>query len=192
MMNIFKNLKKKNILPIRTYGDPVLKKTAVKIENIDDSIIELADSMMDTMWEADGVGLAAPQIGKSIRLIVLGIPYNEEKIPPTSPGELQLLPQMPLALVNPEVTPTTERLVCSEEGCLSVPKIYAKVTRPESVMLSADLLSGHHINVECSGFLARALQHEIDHLNGILFPDIIDDNEFESIKSSLDSLTQKK
>ena len=144
------------------------------------------------MWDADGVGLAAPQIGKSIRLIVLGVPNEQGTVPPTSPGELQLLPQMPLALVNPEVTPATENLVCAEEGCLSVPQIYAKVTRPESVMLSAQLLSGHQINVECSGFLARALQHEIDHLNGILFPDIIDKEDLEQIKSSLETLAKKK
>ena len=190
-MKLFKNFKKKT-LTIRIYGDPMLKKDAAKVENIDDATIELANSMIDTMWDADGVGLAAPQIGKSVRLIVLGVPYNPENISPASPGEMQLLPQMPLALVNPEVTPTTERLECAEEGCLSVPKIYAKVTRPESVMLSAQLLSGHQINVECSGFLARALQHEIDHLNGILFPDIIDKNEFDNIKTSLDSLAKKK
>jgi len=82
--------------------------------------------------------------------------------------------------------------VSAEEGCLSVPQIYAQVTRPESVMLTAKLLSGHQINVECSGFLARALQHEVDHLNGILFPDIIDKSELDNIRTSLDLLAKKK
>ncbi len=184
--------RKKIKLKIRIYGDPVLKKQAEAIETIDDKIIALAEEMFDTMLNADGVGLAAPQIGESMRLIVLGVPYDKEKMPPASPGELQLLPQMPLALVNPEVTPTTDRMVCAEEGCLSVPKIYAQVLRPERVMLSAQLLSGYKFNVECGGFLARALQHEVDHLNGILFPDIIEASEMKKIQSSLNNLTKKR
>ena len=179
---------KKENLRIRIYGDPVLKMKAAKVGDIDASITRLADSMIKTMRRADGVGLAAPQIGKSIRLIVLEIPYDSENIQPSSPGELQLLPQMPIALVNPEVVPTTSVTSTSEEGCLSVPKIYAKVTRPESVLLEATLLTGRKIKVECGGFLARALQHEFDHLDGILFVDRIDEDETERIRESLNAL----
>jgi peptide deformylase len=184
--------KKKEQLKIKIYGDSILKKQAERIEKIDDSIVLLASAMIKAMKEADGVGLAAPQIGKSIRLIILDIPYDKEKMGSRSPGELLLLPQMPLILVNPELTPTTHNISSSEEGCLSVPKIYAKVLRPEKVMLSAEMIDGTALNIECGGFLARALQHECDHLNGILFPDILESSEFEKIKPLLDKLTKKR
>jgi peptide deformylase len=184
--------KKKQKLDIKIYGDPVLRKQAERIEKIDDSIISLASAMIKTMEEADGVGLAAPQIGESIRLIILGVPYDKEKMGHRSPGEMQLLPQMPLVLINPELTPATHDMSSSEEGCLSVPKIYAKVVRPERVMLSAEMIDGRKINVECGGFLARALQHECDHLNGILFPDIIEESELKQITPLLEKLKKKR
>ena len=187
-MNLFSRKKK---LKIRTYGDSVLRKKAGQITDIDDSVVALADTMIDTMINADGVGLAAPQIGESIRLIVLGIPYDPERIPPSSPGELQLLPQMPLALVNPEITSATDQIVYAEEGCLSVPNIYAKVPRPAYIMLTAELLTGHRINIECRGFLARALQHEVDHLNGILFTDKVEGDESLRIAPQLEGLRKK-
>ena len=180
--------KKKHILPIKIYGNPVLRKKAIKVDQIDEKLISLIDSMIDTMYEADGVGLAAPQIGESIRLVVLAVPYDEGKNILTSPGEAQLLPRMPLALINPEVQPITEETSTQEEGCLSVPKIYAEVTRPTSIMLSAQLIDGQHINIECGGFLARALQHEFDHLNGTLFVDRLSPLEKRKIKRKLELL----
>ena len=187
-----KFFKKKKVLEIKIYGDAVLNKQVEKIEKIDDSIIALADTMITTMKDADGVGLAAPQIGESISLIILGVPYSRDNMQQCSPGEMLLLPQMPLALVNPELTPTTHAMSTAEEGCLSVPEIYAKVTRPEKVMLSAEQLDGNKINVECGGFLARALQHECDHLNGILFPEVLDEDELKKIKPMLNKLTKKR
>ena len=187
-----KFFKKKKILDIKTYGNPVLKKQVERVEKIDDSIIELAERMIETMKDADGVGLAAPQIGESISLITLGVPYNPENMEHRSPGEMLLLPEMPLVLVNPELTPTTNTMSTSEEGCLSVPEIYAKVTRPEKVMLSAEKLDGTKINVECGGFLARALQHECDHLNGTLFIDKIDQEEKARISPMLKKLKKKR
>ena len=187
-----KFFKKREKLKIKIYGDPVLRKDTERIEIIDNEIIALADAMVKKMHEADGVGLAAPQIGKSIRLVILGVPYNKEKMGHRSPGELMLLPKMPLVLVNPELTPTTNVMSSSEEGCLSVPKVYARVVRPEKVMLSAELLDGSKINVECGGFLARALQHECDHLNGTLFPDIVEADELAKIKPILKKLTKKR
>ncbi len=184
--------KKKKVLEIKIYGDPVLNKQTKRIENIDDSIIALADTMITTMKEADGVGLAAPQIGESISLIILGIPYNSENMAQRTPGEILLLPQMPLVLVNPELTPTTNVTSTAEEGCLSVPEIYAKVVRPEKVMLSAEQLDGNKINIECGGFLARALQHECDHLNGILFPEILEEEELDKIKPMLKKIKKKR
>ena len=187
-----KFFKKKKILEIKIYGNPVLNKQVEKIEKIDDAIIALADTMVATMKDADGVGLAAPQVGKSVSLITLGVPYNPDNMDHRSPGELLLLPQMPLVLVNPQLTPTTNIMSTSEEGCLSVPEIYAKVTRPEKVMLSAEKLDGTVINIECGGFLARALQHECDHLRGVLFPEVIDKEELERIKPMLKKLKKKR
>ena len=188
-MNFFK---RKKVLEIKIYGDAVLNKQVKKIDTIDDSIKALADTMVTTMKDADGVGLAAPQIGESISLIILGVPYNPENMDQYSPGEMLLLPKMPLVLVNPELTPTTNIMSTAEEGCLSVPEIYAKVTRPEKVMLSAEQLDGNKINIECGGFLARALQHECNHLNGILFPEIIEKEELKRIQPMLKKLTKKR
>ena len=188
-MRFFKN---KKILDIKVYGNPVLNKQVEKIDKIDDSIIALSDAMIETMKDADGVGLAAPQIGKSLSLITLGVPYNPDNMDHRSPGEMLLLPQMPLVLLNLELTPTTNIMSTAEEGCLSVPDIYAKVTRPEKVMLSAEKLDGTKINIECGGFLARALQHECDHLRGVLFTEVIDKEELTRIKPILKKLKKKR
>lgn len=189
-MNIFKN---KRLMDIKTYGDGVLKKTAARVDEINQEIKDLAKDMEVTMFEADGVGLAAPQVGVSLRMVLLGVPASViEKSPPRTPGELLLLPRMPLALINPEITPITDHLVKAEEGCLSVPQLYAQVVRPERIMLSAQLIDGERINAECGGFLARVIQHEIDHLDGVLFVDRLDKDEFNRIKDDLNQLEKKK
>jgi peptide deformylase len=182
-MSIFK----KKRLRIRTYGDPALRITAARIAEIDDEVKALAKLMIQTMRLADGVGLAAPQVGETSRLVVLEVPGSRGNRT-LSPGETLLLPRMPLVLINPEVVPTTNELVTSEEGCLSVPKIYAQVTRPARVMLTAETLSGERLHVECAGLLSKALQHEIDHLNGVLFPDKLDADEMRKIDGELKKL----
>ncbi|MCK5844741.1 MAG: peptide deformylase [Victivallales bacterium] len=176
----------KKRLRIRIYGDPVLKKTAARIAEIDSELKALAKTMLTTMRSADGLGLAAPQVGISRRLVILDIP--EPKSAVLSPGERLLLPKMPVPLVNPECVPVTTEQVTSEEGCLSVPKVYAKVTRPAKIMLTAEMINGERIHVECSGLLSKAIQHEIDHLNGVLFPDRIDDEEMGKIAPVLKKL----
>ena len=186
-------LKKKRIMDIKTYGDEVLTKVANPIPEIDKDIINLVERMKKTMFKADGVGLAAPQVGLSMRLIILGVPnINRKEMTPITPGELQLLPLMPLALINPKITVTTNEESFAEEGCLSVPHLYARVRRPEKVMLSAQFVTGEMINIECGGFLARAIQHEIDHLNGILFVDKLDSSEYDKIKSELKIILKEK
>jgi peptide deformylase len=179
-------------LEIRIWGDPVLRRKADPIPTAPDpELAKLAKAMVATMRSADGVGLAAPQIGKSIRFVVLEVPMPDNG--PSSPGEALLLPMMPLALINPEIVPiTTGGLDTAEEGCLSVPKLYAKVQRPSKVILKALTLSGERLDIECGGFLARAIQHEIDHLDGVLFPDRLDKAEFERVKDNLNALEGKK
>jgi len=187
--NIFK---KSNVMKICIYGDEVLTRKAEPFVEINSETLELAQSMLETMRKSEGVGLAAPQIGVSKKIILLDVPMPKPENPvPMSPGELFLLPKMPLTLVNPELILHSEETVFGEEGCLSIPKIYAKVKRHLTVTLKAQMITGEHISIECSGFLSRVLQHEIDHLNGILFVDRLDKNEFFNIKHDLKKILKK-
>ena len=189
-LNIFKN---KRTMNIKIYGDEVLTKVAIPVDEITKEIIELSSKMEKTMIKNDGVGLAAPQVGISLRMFILGVPTpTEENLSPSSPGELLLLPRMPITVVNPEVTVITDKMMVGEEGCLSIPQLYARVIRPERVMLSAQLLNGEKINVECAGFLARAIQHEMDHLDGVLFVDRLEEDEYKKIKSDLKQIKRGK
>ena len=182
-------------LTLRILGDPVLDQIAKPVEKIDDSIIDLAHQMLPIMYDTNGVGLAAPQVGVSLRMFVLDVPAPEDEeghpLPVNSPGEIQLLPQMPVAFINPEVTPIGTETSEMDEGCLSVPKLYAPVKRPEKVMLKATLLNGKEICMECGGFLARAIQHENDHLDGIVFVRRLEDEALEGIKKGLDKILKK-
>lgn len=182
-------------LTLRILGDPVLDQIAKPVEKIDDSIIDLAQQMLPIMYDTNGVGLAAPQVGVSLRMFVLDVPAPEDEeghpLPVNSPGEIQLLPQMPMAFINPEVTPIGTETSEMDEGCLSVPKLYAPVKRPEKVMLKATLLNGKEICMECGGFLARAIQHENDHLDGIVFVRRLEDEALEGIKKGLDKILKK-
>lgn len=187
--------KEKKRLSMRYIGDPVLNQVAAPVEKIDSELIDLAEEMVHLMYETNGIGLAAPQVGISKRFFVLHIdpPEDEEgnPLPMSSPGEMQLIPQMPLMFINPEVTPVgTEETEC-DEGCLSVPKLYAPVRRPEKVLLKATLLNGSQICVECAGLLARAIQHENDHLDGVVFVQRLEDEPLNSIKKGLDKILKK-
>jgi peptide deformylase len=142
---------------IRIYGDPVLRKTAVSVTSFDESLKRFIEEMIVTMREKDGVGLAANQVGKAIRVVV---------IDPTA-GEKE-----PYALINPELTYLSDETVDDEEGCLSIPTIRLKVKRPGVVSAKALDANGKEVVIEkAEGILARALQHEFDHLNGIMFVD---------------------
>jgi len=161
------------ILPILQYGDPILRAKGNRIEQIDDSIRELVANMIETMHAAHGVGLAAQQIGEALQLIVLDISAVEDR-----PSTLKLNGKdttdpktvMPLVLINPEIELRGETEV-GLEGCLSFPEITGDIERAQSVTVRAQTLEGGAIQVEAGGFLARAIQHEGDHLNGILFID---------------------
>ena len=185
-------LSKKKILGIRIVGDPVLAKKAKSVTQLDHDMLRFGQELVDAMFEFDGVGLAAPQVGVSIRMIALGVPQPKSRdceiTGGFSPGELQLLPLMPIVLVNPEIIRHGSILETREEGCLSVPEIYANVKRPASATVRGQLLGGGIIEAECGGLLARALQHEIDHLDGILFVDRLEKEEIEKIKPQLDRL----
>ncbi|MGC8719350.1 MAG: peptide deformylase [Thermodesulforhabdaceae bacterium] len=147
------------ILQIRIYPDPVLREQAQPIEKIDRYVRKLADDMADTMYAAPGIGLAANQVGILKRIIVLDLQERE--------GQKGLI-----VLVNPEIVRTSGS-IRYEEGCLSVPGFFAKVTRPANVVVRGQNLDGKTVEIEATGLLAIALQHEIDHLNGRLFVDYL-------------------
>ena len=140
------------VLPIRREGDPVLKQHAKEVTKITKDIKKLLDDMAETMYEAEGVGLAAPQIGKSIRVVVIDVGHGI------------------IELINPIII-AQEGLEKGTEGCLSIPGTYGEVCRSARVVVEAYDRSGRKIQIEGEGLLARALQHEIDHLEGILFVD---------------------
>ncbi len=147
-------------LPIITAPDPRLKIKARPVPAVDDKIRRLMDDMIDTMYGAIGIGLAAPQVGQSSRVIVHDIAREGEK------------PQ-PLQLANPEILWRSPELATGNEGCRSLPEHYAEVTRPAKVRLRYLDYQNEIREIEASGLLAMCLQHEIDHLDGVLFVDHI-------------------
>lgn len=145
-------------LPILVAPHPILKKRAEPVAVVDDDIRRLLDDMLETMYDADGLGLAAPQVGRSIRAIVIDVHAKDE-------------PPAPLRLVNPKILDLSEETAVHEEGCLSVPEQYAEVRRPKRVKVRYLDENGETREVEGEGMLAVCLQHEIDHLKGTLFVD---------------------
>jgi peptide deformylase len=146
--------------PIITLPDPKLRLISRKVERIDETLRRLIDDMIETMHEAPGVGLAAIQVGEPIRLLVLDVAKKEE-------------PPDPQVFVNPEIVWSSEERSVYEEGCLSIPEYYAEVERPASVRARALDRDGKLREVLAEGLLATVLQHEIDHLDGVLFIDHI-------------------
>ncbi|MGQ0723345.1 MAG: peptide deformylase [Candidatus Eiseniibacteriota bacterium] len=148
------------VRPIRIYGDPVLREKARPVERVDAEVRRLAEDLLETLADAEGVGLAAPQVGASQRIIVVH-PAGEDGQPR----------EPPRVLVNPDVVDRGGAQVGAEEGCLSIPGIYDTVKRPDRVRVRALDLDGHEVEIDADGMLARILQHEIDHLDGVLFID---------------------
>lgn len=154
------------ILNIVKDPDPVLRKKAVKLRKADEGIRKLALDMYETMLEAPGVGLAAPQIGKSIRLITVHVPEDEED------GQ----EEVSLMLLNPEIVKRAGEQV-GAEGCLSIPGIAGNVKRSQTVTVKALDMENKPVRIKAHGYLAVVLQHEIDHLDGIMFTDLIENKE---------------
>ena len=154
------------ILNIVKDPDPVLRKKAVKLRKADEGIRKLALDMFETMLEAPGVGLAAPQIGKSIRLITVHVPEDEED------GQ----EEVSLMLLNPEIVKSIGEQT-GAEGCLSIPGIAGNVTRAHMVTVKAIDMDNKPVRIKADGYLAVVLQHEIDHLDGIMFTDRIENKK---------------
>jgi peptide deformylase len=154
------------LLPITTLPDPVLRRKAHKITVIDKDLQTLIDDMVETMRDAPGVGLAAPQIGKSIRLCV--VEYGTEDEDGDEVEETKKL----YVLINPEIVEVSEELVLGTEGCLSIPGLVGQVDRHEKIVVKALNRFGRPLRIKAQGWLARIFQHEIDHLNGVVFTDL--------------------
>lgn len=157
---------------ILQYGNPILRAKGKRIDKIDNRIRELAANMLETMHAANGVGLAAQQVGEALQLTVLDVSEVEDRPSTMSLNGTDVDPKakMPLVLINPQIT-LRKATDLGTEGCLSFPEITAEIERAEAVVVNAQTLEGDKIEIEATGLLARALQHELDHLNGILFID---------------------
>lgn len=161
------------------YGHPTLRKKAKPIKRLDSVIRSLAYDMIETMHEENGVGLAAPQVNVSLRLIVFDLSTKEINLEP-------------VVLLNPKIVGSSEDESEMEEGCLSIPGVHHNITRAKNVTVEAENLYGKEVIIEnAEGLLARVLQHEIDHLNGVLFIDHLDDMERSKIKASLKKLEKE-
>jgi peptide deformylase len=180
------------ILPILEYGDPILRAKGRPIENIEDRIRELATNMIETMHAANGVGLAAQQVGEALQLTVLDVSLVEDRPSTLKVDGEEVDPKgaMPLVLINPEIElhGATETGV---EGCLSFPEITGDIERATSVIVRAQTLEGSTTEIEAAGFLARAIQHEGDHLNGILFIDRMNSAAKAALSSRLKRLQKE-
>jgi peptide deformylase len=160
------------VLEIVKYGHPALRQKGAPVTKVDAKVRKLAENMLETMEEANGVGLAAQQVGVPIQLAVIDVAGVEDRPSTLSIDGKQanVDEHMPLILLNPELELGSEREE-GTEGCLSFPEITAEISRSCSVKVRATDLDGRELNFEATGLLSRALQHEIDHLNGILFID---------------------
>ncbi len=180
----FKNKKR---YVVHTVGDPVLREKAKPVAAVTPEIRQLAASMIESMQAFEGIGLAAPQAGESLRLVVFDVPLESMGDTPST-GERLLLPKMPLAVVNPEIVASSEDLSSHDEGCLSLPDLFAPVVRPASVVFRAQTLDGEWIECECGGLLGRCIQHELDHLDGTLFIDRLTPEAARTVERELKQL----
>ncbi len=161
-------------LEVVKYGHPALRSKGRRIEKIDDSIRTLAEEMIVTMYEEDGCGLAAHQVGRSIQLAVIDVIPAQDDRPSRAwmnGRELELESLMPLVMINPEIHPVGEERSREIEGCLSMPGLHDEVERPARVRIVCQDIDGSTLDFEAEGLLSRAAQHEVDHLHGILFID---------------------
>jgi peptide deformylase len=174
------------ILPIVQYGNPVLRERCQPVEEVTDEIRALVSDMLETMYDANGVGLAAPQVGVPIRLAVVDVAHDPECVSflRVNGSDASLESIMPLVFVNPELELGTDK-ERDTEGCLSIREMRAEVTRPIEVKATLPQLDGSVLVIETDGLLSRAIQHETDHLNGVLFIDRLSPATKLSIKRKL-------
>lgn len=177
------------ILEVVKFGHPVLRQKGARVEAFDADVRRFIADMLETMYAAKGVGLAAQQVGQALQVTVIDVAGVTER-----PSTIELDGQpaevtehMPIVLVNPEIKPVGDP-VSGPEGCLSFPEIYADISRPEFVEVKALNEKGKPIAFRAGGLLSRAVQHEVDHLNGILFIDRMDKKTKEEVRPEIEDL----
>lgn len=167
------------IRPLIILPDPVLRQLSKPLERVDDSVRKLADDMLETMYDAPGIGLAAIQIGEPLRMLVIDLAKEDE-------------PKAPQVFINPQIVATGDEASVYEEGCLSIPDYYAEVERPATLTVSYVDRDGKEQTMEADGLLATCLQHEIDHLNGVLFIDHISKLKRDMVMRKFKKLAKDK
>ena len=180
------------VLPLTYYGNPVLREKGARVESVTPELEQLIDDMFETMEEYRGIGLAAQQVGQALQLTVIDISPVEDR-----PSTLELdgkeadpKSYMPLVLLNPDIEPLGEPET-GGEGCLSIPEMYGEVSRPGQIRVKALNRTGEPIEFVCGGLLARCVQHETDHLHGILFIDRMEPDDKAELRAELDALQKK-
>ncbi len=167
------------IRPLVILPDPVLRKVSAPVEQVDGDLRKLADDMLETMYDAPGIGLAAIQIGIPLRMLVIDLSREDE-------------PNDPHVFINPEILARSDEPNLHEEGCLSIPEYYAEVERPESVTVSYVDRDGKKQEIVADGMMATCLQHEIDHLNGVLFIDHLSKLKRDMVVRKFKKLAREK
>ena len=168
------------IRSILIHPDPRLKKRCQPVETVDEGVRALIADMFDTMYDAPGIGLAAPQVGVVSRILVMDCAKSEEEEP------------APIAMINPEILSASEEMNIHEEGCLSIPEEFNDVERPAAVRVAYTDESGARREIDCDGLLATCVQHEIDHLNGKLFIDYLGPVKRQMITGRMKKLKKAK
>ena len=177
-------------LRVTQYGEPILRNKGTKILVFDQELAKLSENMLETMYEAEGIGLAAQQIGLDLQIFVIDLQLPDAAIDFECTYDGKHLPLsliMPLVVINPEITPVGSDSM-AEEGCLSFGSIRGLVKRQESVILRFQDLEGNFHTIECGGIFARCIQHEYDHLQGILFIDRMERPTLHALEAKLKKL----
>ena len=167
------------VKPLVILPDPVLRQVSTPVERVDADVKRLADDMLETMYDAPGIGLAAIQVGLPLRMLVIDLSREDE-------------PRDPAVFINPEILSSSDERNVHEEGCLSIPDYYAEVERPASIRVRYVDAGGAQHEVDADGLLATCLQHEIDHLNGVLFIDHISRLKREMVVKKFRKLARDK
>jgi peptide deformylase len=171
-------------LPLAYYGNPILRKKGALVETIDEEIKQLVENMVETMHVENGMGLAAPQIHRSLALFIVCVPVEGPEEDTWIPGELQVF-------INPKIISHTQQFWDMSEGCLSIPKLRASIPRPVGIVIEYTTLAGERITKEFSGLEARVIMHENDHINGVLFIDRIKGKARQDIEPALKEIKKK-
>lgn len=168
------------MLPLAYYGNPILRMKAKPIEMIDEEILQLVKEMEEAMKKHNGIGIAAPQVCRSLRLFLVRAPIKNE-LDEWVDGPIEVF-------INPQLSQPSEETWIREEGCLSIPKIYGNVERPLCITVEATDLEGNRFTRTCSGLEARIIMHENDHINGVLFIDRMDKEERKQIEQAISQI----